>query len=173
MSSETGPSVVAMPPIGVTVKVTLPVGVPAPGAATVICAESVNVPNATAGVGMAVNAVIVPALFTVCSTMPLPLTKLPSPFVYIAVIVSAPTTSALVVTVAVAWFGIPITGVSAPPVSIVLSLEMNVTVPVGVAPDPVLVTVAVKVTLCPNTLVGFIAPLLLTTVTLVGALFTV
>ena len=72
-----------------------------------------------------------------------------------------------------------IVAISLPPIvvciatgSTVLSLEVNVTVPVGAAPfTPA--TVAVKVTLCPNTLVGFIAPLLLTTVTLVGALFTV
>ena len=44
--------------------------------------------------------------------------------------------------------------------------------PVGATPfTPA--TVAVKVTLCPNTLVGFIAPLLLTTVTVGVAFVTV
>ena len=83
-------------------------------------------------------------------------------------IVSAPAFSALVVIVAMSVLPIVVCIAAG---STVLSLEVNTTVPVGAAPfTPA--TVAVKVTLCPNTLVGFIAPLLLVTVVVLVAFVT-
>ena len=66
--------------------------------------------------------------------MPLPLAKLPSVFVYVAVIVSAPAFSALVVIVAMSVLPIVVCIAAG---SIVLSLEVNTTVPVGAAPEAV------------------------------------
>jgi hypothetical protein len=83
------------------------------------------------------------------------------------VITGDPTCRLLVVTCAV----FPTSGTGAPPFSSVPSLEVNVTLPVGVpAPGGVTLRVAVKVTLAPN---GAPVGAELDSATLVSALLTV
>ena len=118
--------------------VTVPVVVPAPGAAAETVAVNVtDCPN-TMGFADEVTAVVVLSLLTVCvrgaDVLP---AKLASP-PYTAVIEWVPTVSAVVANVAIAEpFSVPVPSVLAP--------SLNVTVPVGV-PAEVDVTVAVNIT---------------------------
>src|SRR5438552_6696146 len=132
--------VMAVPPL---LKVTFPAGVPAPGLLAVTVAVKVtDFPN-TDGLAEELADVVVP-YFTVCVSLEevLPL-KLASP-PYDALIEWEPTASVLVTNVA--WpepFRVPVPRVLGP--------SLKVTVPVGVpAPGLVAVTVAVKVTDCPD-----------------------
>ena len=133
--------VMAVPP---SRKVTLPAGVPAPGLLAVTVAVKVtDFPN-TDGLAEELADVVVP-YFTVCVSLEevLPL-KFASP-PYDALIEWEPTASVLVTNVA--WpepFRVPVPRVLEP--------SLKVTVPVGVpAPGLFAVTVAVKVTDCPDT----------------------
>src|SRR5438876_1134623 len=132
--------VMAVPP---SRKVTLPAGVPAPGLLAVTVAVKVTDCLNTDGLAEELADVVVP-YFTVCVSLEevLPL-KFASP-PYDALIEWEPTASVLVTNVA--WpepFRVPVPRVLEP--------SLKVTVPVGV-PAPVLlaVTVAVKVTGCPD-----------------------
>src|SRR6266550_3923624 len=127
-----------------SLKVTVPVGVPAPGLLAVTVAVKVtDCPN-TDGLAEELADVVVP-YFTVCVSLEevLPL-KLASP-PYDALIEWEPTASVLVTNVA--WpeaFRVPVPRVLGP--------SLKVTVPVGVpAPLVLAFTVAVKVTGCPDT----------------------
>ncbi|MCR8574823.1 hypothetical protein NE399_11920, partial [Streptomyces sp. Isolate_219] len=127
----------------VATKVTVPVGVPAPGATGATVAEKVTDSPTTDGSGVVLTAVVVNAGFTVWVSVPLDVVKLESPL-YVAVTVCVPALKALVVTLAV------------PPESVAVSVGppviTKVTVPVGVpAPGETGATVAVKVTGCPTT----------------------
>src|SRR6058998_3627851 len=133
--------VMAVPP---SLKVTFPVGVPEPGLLAVTVAVKVtDCPN-TDGLAEELADVVVP-YFTVCVSLEevLPL-KFASP-PYDALIEWEPTASVLVTNVA--WpepFRVPVPRVLEP--------SLKVTVPVGVpAPGLFAVTVAVKVTGCPDT----------------------
>src|SRR5437773_1904196 len=133
--------VMAVPP---SWKVTFPAGVPAPGLLAVTVAVKVTDCLNTDGLAEELADVVVP-YFTVCVSLEevLPL-KLASP-PYDALIEWEPTASVLVVNVA--WpepFSVPVPRALEP--------SLKVTVPVGVpAPGLFAVTVAVKVTGCPNT----------------------
>src|SRR5216117_2583887 len=127
-----------------SLKVTCPVGVPEPGLLAVTVAVKVtDCPN-TDGLAEELADVVVP-YFTVCVSLEevLPL-KFASP-PYDALIECEPTASVLVTNVA--WpepFRVPVPRVLEP--------SLKVTVPVGVpAPGLLAVTVAVKVTDCPDT----------------------
>jgi hypothetical protein len=144
-------------------KVTVPVGVPAPGAFTVTVAVSVTACPNTEGFAEEATVVAVDALFTVSlDAADVLVLKLLSP-PYTAVIEWVPTASRAVVNVA--WraaFTVPVPRVVVP--------SKKVTVPVGVpAPGALAVTVAVNVTARPKTeLVGEAA-----VVVVVEAVFTV
>src|SRR5947199_7882741 len=133
--------VMAVPP---SLKVTFPVGVPEPGLLAVTVAVKVtDFPN-TDGLAEELADVVVP-YFTVCVSLEevLPLKFALPP--YDALIEREPTASVLVANVA--WpepFRVPVPRVVEP--------SLKVTVPVGVpAPGLFAVTVAVKVTDCPDT----------------------
>src|SRR5439155_1511772 len=133
--------VMAVPP---SLKVTCPVGVPEPGLlAVTVAVKATDCPN-TDGLAEELADVVVPYFF-ICVSLEevLPL-KFASP-PYDALIEWEPTASVLVTNVA--WpeeFRVPVPRVRGP--------SLNVTVPVGV-PVPLVfaVTVAVKVTRCPDT----------------------
>ncbi len=133
--------VMAVPP---SLKVTFPVGVPEPGLLAVTVAVKVTDCLNTDGLAEELADVVVP-YFTVCVSLEevLPL-KFASP-PYDALIEWEPTASVLVTNVA--WpepFRVPVPRVLEP--------SLKVTVPVGVpAPGLLAVTVAVKVTDCPDT----------------------
>src|SRR5438874_1962083 len=133
--------VMAVPP---SWKVTFPAGVPAPGLLAVTVAVKVTDCLNTDGLTEELADVVVP-YFTVCVSLEevLPL-KFASP-PYDALIEWEPTASVLVTNVA--WpepFRVPVPRVLEP--------SLKVTVPVGVpAPGLLAVTVAVKVTDCPDT----------------------
>src|SRR5439155_18343149 len=133
--------VMAVPP---SRKVTLPAGVPAPGLLAVTVAVKVTDCLNTDGLAEELADVVVP-YFTVCVSLGDVLTlKFASP-PYDAVIECEPTASVLVTNVA--W-----PELSRVPVPRVLVPSLKVTVPVGVpAPGLFAVTVAVKVTACPDT----------------------
>src|SRR5712692_1068280 len=143
---------VAEPPASVPVpmltpkslKVTVPLGVPAPGATAVTVAVKVTDWPNTDGFTDDATAVEELALLTVwVSVWLLPL-KLPSPL-YVAVMVWLPTVRLEVAQVALA-------PARATALQIVLAPSWKVTLPVGEpAPGAVTLTVAVKVTDCPNT----------------------
>ncbi len=132
--------VMAVPP---SWKVTFPAGVPAPGLLAVTVAVKVTDCLNTDGLAEELADVVVP-YFTVCVSLEevLPL-KFASP-PYDALIEWEPTASVLVTNVA--WpepFRVPVPRVLEP--------SLKVTVPVGVpAPGLFAVTVAVKVTDCPD-----------------------
>jgi hypothetical protein len=125
--------------------VTVPPGVPAPGALAVTVAVNVTACPNTEGLAEAVTIVLVPSALTVCaSAADVLVLKLVSP-PYTAVIECAPTPSVELVNVACpAPFSVPVPSVVEP--------SRNVTVPVG-APTPggFALTVAVNVAACPNT----------------------
>src|SRR5712691_5230836 len=130
-----------------SLKFTLPVGVPAPGAVAVTVAVKVTDWPNTDGLAEDVSAVLVLALLTTCDTAELVLVmKLVSP-PYTAVVLCVPTLRADVAHVAT-----PAASACAPQPVIELAPSLKFTLPVGVpAPGAVAVTVAVKVTLWPNT----------------------
>jgi len=127
-----------------SLNVTVPVGVPAPGATAATVAVKVSDWPKTDGFGPVVRAtvVVVLAWFTTwVRVLEVLVPKLASP-PYTAVIECEATESAAVANVATPDpLSVPVPSVVAP--------SLNVTVPVGVPPLPV--TVAVKVTDCPNT----------------------
>ena len=137
----TWPPALSVPVIGVVMppeKVTVPVGVPVP--AVTVAVNTTAWPTMD-GLGADVSAVVVAALLTVCVSVPVLPRKLALPL-YVAVIVSVPAGSALVVNVT--WppaLSVPMIGVVMPP--------ERVTVPVGVTVPAV--TVAVNTTGWPNT----------------------
>jgi len=107
-----------------TTNLTCPVGVPAPGAVTLMVAMKVTSWPTTDGLGEDVSAVLVPALLTIC------------------VVVGRMEVGMVAVLV-------PLTvGVSIAVPSVNVPL-VNVTIPVGLEPLPL--TMAVKVTACPDT----------------------
>src|SRR5438093_9518450 len=128
-----------------TWKVTVPVGVPAPGLLAVTVAVKVTDCPDSDGLAEELTSVVVLAFFTVwvsvVEVLPLKVALPP----YDAVIGCEPTASVLVTNVA--WpeaFRVPVPRVVGP--------SLNVTVPVGVpAPLVFAFTVAVKVTGCPDT----------------------
>src|SRR5438093_9609943 len=128
-----------------TWKVTVPVGVPAPGLLAVTVAVKVTDCPDSDGLAEELTSVVVLAFFTVwvsvVEVLPLKVALPP----YDAVIGCEPTASVLVTNVA--WpeaFRVPVPSMLEP--------SLKVTVPVGVpAPLGFAVTVAVKVTGCPDT----------------------
>jgi hypothetical protein len=142
---------VAVPPDRVLVpsvvlpslNVTVPVGLPAPGAETATVAVKVTLCPTTDGLSDEVTVVVVLALFTtwVNTALVLPL-KLESPL-YFAVIEWDPTDSVLVMKVVEPDARVPVPRVVVP--------SRKVTVPVGVPVPEVGATVAVNVTDCPKT----------------------
>jgi hypothetical protein len=153
---------VGVPDTDVSTKVTLPVGIPAPGEVTVSRATNVTLWPKTDGLPDVVRPSVVAAWFTVCvMDVAVDPAKSVSPL-YIAVIASDPTGREEVVTVATPMETVPVPIVDPPLV--------KVTVPVGVpAPGAVTDSVAVNVTGWPKT-VGFVP---LVTTRLVLAVFTV
>ena len=148
---------VAVPPLSVPVtivvtpslNVTLPVGVPAPGATDATVAVNVTDCPKLDGFRLDVSVVAVFALFTNWISAGLVLVVCVASPPYTAVIECVPTASADVANVAVAE--VPLAAVNVP-VPRVVAPSLNVTVPVGVVEPPVVsVTVAVKVTDCPKT----------------------
>ena len=130
-----------------SVKLTVPVGVPAPGAVAATVAVNVTTCPNTEALGDELTVVVLLSLFTTCGeaeSVPEPLWKLPSP-PYAAVIVWLPTASDEIVNVACPEDMATLAARVAVP-------SLKVTVPVAV-PDPgaTALTVAVKVTTCPNT----------------------
>jgi hypothetical protein len=123
---------------------TVPPGVPDPGAVALTVAVNVTDWPTTDGLADELTLVLVSALSTACVIAPDVLVlKLPSP-PYTAVIEWLPTASEEIFNVATPPLNVP--------VPIVVTPSLNVTVPLGV-PDPgaLALTVAVKVTFCPNT----------------------
>jgi len=168
--SELIAPLVALPPLKLTglpkstpsiLNCTVPPGVPDPGALALTVAAKVTLWPNTEGLADEVTLVLVSALFTSCVIAPDVLVlKLPSP-PYTAVIEWLPTASEEMFNVATPPLNVP--------VPIVVTPSLNVTVPLGV-PDPgaLALTVAVKITFCPNTEgVSDVA-----TLVLVSALFT-
>jgi hypothetical protein len=123
-------------------KVTVPVGVPDPGAFAVTVAVNVTGCPYTDGFTELTSVLVVLSLFTVCDSVPEVLPeKLPSP-PYRAVTRCIPPLRLEVVNVALSLaFSIPVPRVVPP--------SWKVTVPVGVPPEPVMV--AVNVTAWPKT----------------------
>src|SRR5438094_7366202 len=126
---------------------TLPLGEPAPGAVTFTVAVNVTLWPNTDGLADELRLVDVLALFTTCDTAELVLVmKFVSP-PYTAVMLCVPTLRADVAHVAT-----PAASACAPQPVTELAPSLKFTLPVGVpAPGAVAVTVAVNVTLCPNT----------------------
>ena len=130
-----------------SVKLTVPVGVPAPGAVAATVAVNVTTCPNTEALGDELTVVVLLSLFTTCGeaeSVPEPLWKLPSP-PYAAVIVWLPTASDEIVNVACPEDMATVdANVTVP--------SVKVTVPVGVPePGDAALTMAVKVTVCPNT----------------------
>jgi len=153
IASDAIAPLVALPPLKLTglpksvpsiLNCTVPLGVPAPGTLALTVAVNVTLCPNTDGLADEVTLVLVSALSTTCVSAPdvLPL-KLPSP-PYTAVIAWLPTANEEIFNVATPPLNVPVPIVAAP--------SLNVTVPLGV-PDPgaLALTVAVNVTLCPNT----------------------
>src|ERR1043166_8852937 len=132
---------IATPP---SLKTTVPLGVPAPGAVALTVAVRTTDWLDPEGLAEEVTAVELLALLTVWVTVPEVLVlKLPSPL-YTAVIECEAAESAVVVNVA----EVPLR----PLVASGVPASLKVTVPVGVPPPgAVTLTVAVKVTDCPDT----------------------
>jgi hypothetical protein len=139
---EPVPSVV-VPSINVTMPVGA-VGVDEPGATTVTVAVSATVWPTLEGLGDAASVVVVAAWFTVWfNTLEVPEAKMLSPE-YEAVMLWLPTTSAALLSVPMPLLRDALPNTIPP--------SLNVTVPVGtLGLDAVGVTVAVKLTCCPNT----------------------
>ena len=157
---------VAMPPtptppepidVPLSKKVTVPDGLPAPGATAATVTVKVTLCPNTDGFGAEVTLVVVLALFTVCvGNDPLLVLKLPSPLY--ATVTGCAATARVVVTYVATRLALSAA------VTLVTPSNVNVIVPVGVpAPGALAVTIAVKVTLWPNT-DGFGAELMLVSV---------
>ena len=147
-----------------SVKVTVPLGVPAPGATAATVAVKVTAWPNTDGLGDELTVLLLEALFTTCGvteSFPVELPKLLSPL-YAAVMVCVATLKAEVVKVA--WPEVMVTLAAS-----VVAPSVKVTVPVGVpVAGATAATMAVNVTACPNT-EGLGAEV---TVVLLEALFT-
>src|SRR5216684_2488487 len=130
-----------------SLKFTVPVGVPAPGAVALMVAVNVTDWPNTDGFADELRLVVVDAWLTVCVSVALVLVvKLVSPL-YTAVMLWAPIASELLLQVAD-----PAASACAPQPVMVVPASLKFTVPVGVpAPGAVALMVAVKVTDWPNT----------------------
>src|SRR5712692_5139777 len=134
-----------------SLKATVPVSVPAPGATIdTVAVKVTDCPN-TDGFALEAKLVVVLAWLTTCDRAALVLVlKLVSPL-YTAVMLCVPTASALVLNVAVVTPAV----VETVPVPMLVAPSLKSTVPVGkaaaVVPGAVTLIVAVKVTFWPNT----------------------
>jgi hypothetical protein len=134
-----------LPAVPSMANTTVPAGVPAPGAVTLTVAVKVTFWPGADGFAEDATVVLVPALPTVCVSVPLLVAKVASPE-YTALTVCPATDKVLMAVLVATPLLFRLTGVPKFAVSII-----NCTVPVGVPPPEAGVTVAVKVTLWPNT----------------------